>query len=108
MTEISGWPASERSGSTVTRPARSSGAPRVAPSGEAATPAAQMTVFAARRSSPTCTPSASTPLTWRPSQTLDAQALELEPRFLPTGPAGRRASTRSPPSISTTRALRGS
>jgi hypothetical protein len=52
ITWISGYPGTERSGSTITRPARSSGTPRVAPSGLAATPAHQMTVLACRRSPP--------------------------------------------------------
>ena len=52
-TEISGWSGTLRSGSTTTRPARSSVAPvpraSSAPSGEPATPAAQITVCAASR-----------------------------------------------------------
>jgi hypothetical protein len=43
ITKISGWPGTDRSGSTMTRPMRSSGAPIVLPSGEAATPAAHTT-----------------------------------------------------------------
>ena len=45
-----------RSGSTSTRPARSSGTPRVLARGEAATPAAQSTVRASIRSAPSVTP----------------------------------------------------
>src|SRR5215204_4525669 len=48
MTDISGWPGTLRSGATTTRPARSSAAPvpraNSAPSGDPATPAAQITV----------------------------------------------------------------
>ena len=40
ITKTSGWPGMVRSGSTITRPARSSGQPSTRPSGEAATPAA--------------------------------------------------------------------
>ena len=40
ITNTSGWPGIVRSGWTSTRPARSSGTPSVAPSGDAATPAA--------------------------------------------------------------------
>ena len=58
-----------RSGSTKTRPARSSGTPSVWASGEAATPAAQRTVRAWIRSGPIQTPSASIPVTWTPVQT---------------------------------------
>ena len=46
MTNTSGCPGRLRSGSTSTRPARSTGAPSVLPSGEAATPAAQSTTVA--------------------------------------------------------------
>ena len=53
MTNTVREPGTVRSGSTRTRPARSSGTPSVAPSGEAATPAAQMTVSAAIISEPT-------------------------------------------------------
>ena len=47
MTKTVREPGTVRSGSTRTRPARSSGTPSVAPSGDAATPAAQMMVSAA-------------------------------------------------------------
>ena len=61
MTLISGWPATLRSGSTTTRPARSSVAPVLSasalPSGEPATPAAQMTVLLCRRWVLTVSPS---------------------------------------------------
>ena len=54
MTKISGWPAIERSGSTSTLPLRSTFAPALAPSirpsGDACTPAAQITVRQATRS----------------------------------------------------------
>ena len=56
MTKTSGWPGIVRSGSTRTRPARSSGTPSDRASGEAATPAAQSTVRAAIRSAPMPTP----------------------------------------------------
>ena len=59
-----------RSGVTSTRPARSTRAPRAAPRGEAATPAAQTTVRANTRSSPMVTPSASTSVIARPKVTL--------------------------------------
>ncbi len=52
-----------RSGSTSTRPARSSGTPSERASGDAATPAAQITVRAGRRLPPRSTPSASMPVT---------------------------------------------
>src|ERR1039458_1943477 len=71
MTKISGWPGTVRSGSTITRPARSSGAPvrweTIFPNSEASTPAAHSTVFAGMRSteSPvrTVTPARSKPVT---------------------------------------------
>ncbi len=73
---ISGWPASDRSGSTVSRPARSVSAPAseasIPASGDAVTPAAQTTVRAEMRSvsplgSRTVTPRASTSTTMRRS-----------------------------------------
>ena len=67
-TKISGWPGTASVGSARTRPARSSGTPSACASGDAATPAAQSTVCAGRRSlrdpaSAHVTPSASTPVT---------------------------------------------
>ena len=53
MTKMSGWPGTDRSGATFTRPARSVSAPSHWPAGEAITPAAQMTVRASMRSPPT-------------------------------------------------------
>ncbi|KYF52583.1 hypothetical protein BE08_10470 [Sorangium cellulosum] len=56
---MSSWPGTVRSGCTSTRPARSSGAPRVRARGDAATPAPQSTVLASIRRSPIETPSSS-------------------------------------------------
>ena len=53
----------DRSGWTTTRPARSVGAPSQRPTGDAATPAAQMTVALSTRSLPSQTPPASQPVT---------------------------------------------
>ena len=69
MTKMSGWPGTERSGVTFTRPARSVSAPSQWPAGEAITPAAQMTVRASMRSAPIETPSASSAVTAVPSRT---------------------------------------
>ena len=60
-----------RSGCTRTRPARSSGAPSVAPSGEAATPAAHSTVAASIAPSPIST---------RPGATLGHRRVRCGPR----------------------------
>ncbi len=61
MTNTSRWPGIEQSSFTITRPCRSSGTPSVAPSGEAALPAAQITVRAGIFSPPlSVTPSAET------------------------------------------------
>ena len=69
MTKTSPWPGIVRSGSTWTRPARSSGTPSDRASGDAATPAAQITVRAAIRSRPMPTPSASIAVTIWPVRT---------------------------------------
>ena len=62
-TKSSECPGMERSGSTRTRPARSSGTPRVVRSGDAATPAAHRTVPATTLSPPSIAPRESTPVT---------------------------------------------
>ena len=81
-TKISGWPGTERSGSTCTRPARSSGAPSDRPSGELATPAAQSTVLRSESFAPSVTPSASIAGDALAQPHRDAEALELQPRLL--------------------------
>ena len=53
MTKISGWPGTDRSARTFTRPARSVSACSQCPAGEAITPAAQMMVRVGIYSSPT-------------------------------------------------------
>ena len=72
-------PGTVRSGSTRTRPARSIGAPSVAPSGDAATPAAQMMVAAGMTSAPT------SPVPRRresrpPGTHVDSEANRIRPR----------------------------
>ena len=87
----SGWPGSVRSGSTATRPARSTSMPASPASlparPEAVTPAAQIAVRAAtRRPSPSrrsiATESAATSTTVWPASGVDAELLE-RPRRLP-------------------------
>ncbi len=76
-TNSSGYPGSEQSGSTATRPARSTSAPArsasIRPSGEACTPAAQIFVRASMRPGPspvaTSRPASSTPTTRVPRRT---------------------------------------
>ncbi len=70
MTKMSGRPGTVRSGSTTTRPLRSSGTARNVPIPEAATPAAQRTVAASTRSpAPMTIPVASTAVTAAPVRT---------------------------------------
>ena len=69
MTKTSGAPGMERSGSTFTRPTRSSGTPSDRAIGDGATPAAQMTVRERIRRPPATTPSASTAVTGVPTRT---------------------------------------
>ena len=92
MTATSPCPGIVRSGSTsdpaglVQRGTRATLA-----SGEAATPAAQTTVRAAIRSSPTSRPPSSIPVARLLEPDLDAQRLELPLRPTPRGPPGRSA-----------------
>ncbi len=114
--KTSGWPGSVRSGSTLIRPARSTSAPHASASlpasGDACTPAAQITVRAAMRSvvpsfRVTSTPSASTPVTRAPIRSSTPRS--------PSSRAAARdrlcpnvASGSSPPSTMITRIVVGS
>ena len=97
-TNTSGWPGSVRSGLTLIRPARSSGAPvcsdRVRPSGLACTPAAQILVTVSIRSTRPSLyfismPRSSTSVTIAPSSTstpsFSSSALAFAPSFSPNG-----------------------
>ena len=112
----SGWPGSVRSGSTVTRPARSRSAPVSSASlparPEAVTPAAQMTVRLgiASTSPPACsivTLSPSMPTTVRPVSTV-TPSFSSERSAFADSDGGKVVSTRSAASTSRMRAVRGS
>ncbi len=110
------WPGRVRSLSTVTRPARSVSAPvrpaSLPASGDAATPAAQMTVRVAMRSaSPsavrTVTESSSMSITVRFTSGVTPRRLSEE-EALADSDGGKVVSTRSAASISSIRPLAGS
>ena len=121
-TLMAGWPGRARSGSTFTRPARSVSAPAAVankrPSGEAATPAAQMmhllsirellaSVPSAMEAVLTINPSASIAVTLAPSRTCTPSFSSCwRARSLSVG--GIACSTRGPASTSSTWALDGS
>src|SRR5580704_14765719 len=79
IAKISGWPGTDRSGLTLIRPTRSHSAPSHWPAGEAATPAAQITVRASIRTGPIVTPVASTAVTGALETNLDAEPHESLP-----------------------------
>ena len=96
MANASGCPGIERSGSTMTRPARSSGTPSERVSGEAATPAAHSTVRERICSPPSQTASGVTLRDGRAGAHLDAEAGEGVGRVRESG-SGNAASSRGRP-----------
>ena len=95
----------------MTRPARSSAAPSALPKGEAATPAAHITVRASMRVVLLCsivaTPFSSTPVTRAPVRTSTPSFSSCTCAFADSS-GGNAGSTRSPPSSNNTRAARES
>ena len=97
-TKTSGMPGNREIGLHETRPARSSGTPSVATSGEAATPAAHTIVPASSRSVPSITPCASMCVTATPSRiSMPSRRQRFDARPVADSremsPAGRLAST---------------
>ncbi len=82
MTNTSGCPGIDRSGFTSTRPARSVGAPSVAPRGDAATPAAHKIVSAAIENALVSTRDAATTRHRRARANVHAETLEIVARGL--------------------------
>ena len=97
-----------RSGSTRTRPARSSGTPSERASGDARTPAAQTTVRAARRSPPTSTRRRVDAGHRRAGPDLHAERLELRLRLAREVLRVGRAARAGPPRSAPRAPLRGS
>src|SRR6201993_4421265 len=107
MTKISGRPGTRRSGPTRTRPAGSASTPSQAAAGEAATPAAHITVRAVIHSPSTSAPVASTVFTLRLINTSTPRAAsERSAAF--ERERGKVGSTRSAACTSTMRAVAGS